>query len=75
VQAPQSADGLTAWAVIERCGGQVRAGMGAPYGLDFAAVLMLADAMGARSALLADILPRIETVIVRSIQKQVTDAE
>ena len=49
--------------------------MGAPYGLDFAAVLMLADAMGARSALLADILPRVETVIVRSIQKQVTDAE
>jgi hypothetical protein len=61
--------------VIERSGGQVRAGMGAPYGLDFGAVLMLADAMGARSPLLADILPRIETVVVRSIQKQVTDGE
>ncbi|WP_204263027.1 hypothetical protein [Methylobacterium sp. BTF04] len=49
--------------------------MGSPYGLDFAAVLMLANAMGAQSALLADLLPRIEIVIVRSIQKQVTDGE
>lgn len=61
--------------MIERCGGQLRAGMGAPFGLDFGAVLMMADAMGALSATLTDVLPRIETIIVRSIQNQVSDAE
>lgn len=49
--------------------------MGSPYGLDFGAILMLADAMGAKSPLLADILPRIESIMVQAIQKQVTDGE
>ncbi|WP_348645338.1 hypothetical protein [Methylobacterium sp. BTF04] len=67
---PQTADGLTAWAVIERCAGQVRAGLGSPYALDFTAILMMADAMGARSGLLADMLPVVEPLIVRAYQTE-----
>jgi hypothetical protein len=66
---------LTAWAVIRRCGGQVRAGAKGPYALDFGAVLVLADAMGATSALLADVLPHVEPVIVTAYREQVENAD
>lgn len=56
--------------MIERCGGQVRAGFGGPYALDFGAILMMADAMGARSALLAEMLPIVEPLIVRAYQAE-----
>ena len=39
------ADGIAAWAVLKRAAGQVRAVMGGVYAIDFAAVLLLADAM------------------------------
>jgi len=63
------------WAVIERCGGQVRAGMGAPYALDFTAVLLLADAMGAGTTLLSDVLPSIEAVIVKAYREDSENAD
>lgn len=66
---------MVAWAVIERCGGQVRAGIGGAYALDFAAILMLADAMGARSALLADLLPAIEPVMIKAYREGAEDAQ
>ncbi len=44
--------------------------MGAPYALDFTAVLTLADAMGAGSPLLADALPSIEAVIVNAYREE-----
>jgi hypothetical protein len=40
--------------------------MGGVYALDFGAVLMLADAMGALNPLLVDILPEIEPIIIRA---------
>jgi len=40
--------------------------MGGVYALDFAAVLLLADAMGALNPLLVDILPEIEPIIIRA---------
>ncbi|MFE1601634.1 DUF7697 family protein [Methylobacterium sp. ID0610] len=58
-----------AWSVIQRCGGQIRAGFGGPYALDFGAILLMAEAMGGASPLLADVLPRIEAVIVKAYQK------
>ncbi|MHC2089468.1 DUF7697 family protein [Methylobacterium sp. CM6244] len=63
------------WAVIERCGGQVRAGMGAPYALDFTAVLLMANAMGANTALLADVLPSMEAVIVQAYREDSENGE
>ncbi|MCJ2009807.1 hypothetical protein [Methylobacterium sp. J-092] len=48
----------------------MRAVKGQAYGLDFGSILMLADAMGARSTLLADVLPAIEPVILKSYQQE-----
>ena len=52
--------------MLKRTAGQVRAVMGGVYALDFGAVLLLADAMGALNPLLVDILPEIEPIIVRA---------
>ncbi len=51
--------------MLKRAVGQVRAVMGGVYALDFGAVLLLADAMGALNTLLVDLLPEIEPIIVR----------
>jgi hypothetical protein len=40
--------------------------MGGVYALDFGAVLMLAEAMGALNPLLIELLPEIEPIIVRA---------
>ncbi len=40
--------------------------MGGVYAVDFAAVLMLADAMGSLNTLLVELLPEIEPIIVRA---------
>lgn len=52
--------------MIRRSSGQVRAAAGGVYALDFGAVLMLADAMGALNPLLAEALPEIEPIVVRA---------
>ena len=52
--------------MLKRAAGQVRAGIGGVYALDFGAVLMLADAMGALNTLLVELLPEIEPIIVRA---------
>lgn len=51
--------------MLKRAAGQVRAVMAGVYALDFGAVLLLADAMGALNTLLVDLLPEIEPIIVR----------
>lgn len=43
--------------------------MGGVYGLDFSAVLLLADAMGALTPILVDVLPEIEPLVVRAYAK------
>ena len=53
-------------ATLKRAAGQVRAGIGGVYALDFGAVLMLADAMGALNTLLVELLPEIEPIVVRA---------
>jgi hypothetical protein len=55
--------------VFRRAAGQVRAVMGGVYALDFGAVLLLADAMGALSPLLVDLLPEIEPIIIRAYRR------
>lgn len=52
--------------MLQRAAGQVRAGIGGVYALDFGAVLMLADAMGALNPLLVELLPEAEPIIVRA---------
>ncbi|MGN7124079.1 DUF7697 family protein [Methylorubrum thiocyanatum] len=63
------------WAVIRRCGGQVRAAFAGPYALDYAAILMMADAMGAETALLADALPSVEPIIVKAYRENAEDGD
>jgi hypothetical protein len=43
--------------------------MGGVYGLDFGAVLLLADAMGALNPILVDALPEVEPLIVRAYRR------
>jgi hypothetical protein len=50
--------------VLRRCRGQVRAGLGGPFALDFVACLALAAAQGAPMDLFAEILPHVEPAIV-----------
>jgi hypothetical protein len=52
--------------VLQRAAGQVRAGIGGVYAIDFGAVLLLADAMGALNTLLVELLPEIEPIVVRA---------
>ncbi len=43
--------------------------MGGVYALDFGAILMLADAMGALNPLLVDVLPEIEPIVVNAYHR------
>lgn len=67
--APQTAEGRTAWAVLRRAAGQVRAVMGGVYALDFGSILLLADAMGALTPLVVELIPEIEPIIVRGYRR------
>jgi hypothetical protein len=49
--------------------------MGGVYGLDFGAILAFAQARGADPELIADLLPRIEPLIVARHGKDVDDAD
>ncbi len=42
--------------------------MNGPYGLDFGAVMQVGQALGADAALLADVLPQIETVVLLALK-------
>ena len=43
--------------------------MGGVYALDFGAILMLAQAMGALNPLLVDVLPEIEHIVVNAYRR------
>ena len=43
--------------------------MGGVYELDFGAILLLAQAMGALNPLLVDVLPEIESIVVNAYRR------
>ncbi|MGW5960824.1 DUF7697 family protein [Methylorubrum thiocyanatum] len=43
--------------------------------MDYGAILMMADAMGAETALLADALPSVEPLIVKAYRENADDGE
>jgi hypothetical protein len=47
--------------------------MGGAFGLDFGAVMMMAQAMGADAALLAEVLPDVEQEIIAALREQADD--
>lgn len=61
------------WSVIQNCGGQVRAGLGTPYALDFTAILLMGSAIGANLSLLSDVLPHVEPLIVKAYRERSDD--
>ncbi|HXF88139.1 MAG TPA: hypothetical protein VNK48_07300 [Xanthobacteraceae bacterium] len=66
LNAPRTPDGVAAWETIRRAAGQVRVAAGGVYALDFGAMLLLAEAMGALNPLLVEALPEIEPIVVRA---------
>ncbi|GEM_PF-741160 len=50
-----------------------KATAGGAYGLDFGAVIALADGLGAANFLFFDLLPEIEAIIVRSYRGDVEE--
>lgn len=59
--------------MISGCARQLRAGMGAPYGLDFSAVLALGEAQNADMHLLAQVLPPIERILLDQLTEDNPD--
>lgn len=59
--------------MIRRSAGQVRAAPGAAYALDFTAILLLAEAMGALSPLLVEALPEIEPIVIAAYAARTPD--
>lgn len=55
--------------MISGCGRQLRAGMSAPYGLDFGAVLALGSAQNADMSLLGQVLPTIERILLDQLSE------
>ncbi len=50
------------------CRHQVRAGFGGAYALDFGAIMLTGQALGAPMALLADVMTAVEPAIVRGLR-------
>ena len=44
--------------------------MGGVYGIDFGAVLLLAEAMGALNPVLIETLPELEPIVVRAYRRE-----
>lgn len=65
---------MLAWSVIRSCRWQLRVGMGGAYALDMGAVLAVAEAMEARTPLLAEVLPAIEGILVSAVRGDGEDA-
>lgn len=66
---PHTDDGISAWSVIQACRWQIRVGMAGAYALDLTAVLTMAEAMEAKTALLVEVLPAIEGVLIAGLRK------
>jgi hypothetical protein len=57
--------------VIQSCGSQLRVGgMGMPFGMDFGAVMTMAAARGADTALVAEALPAVEAAVLAGLARE-----
>lgn len=61
--------------MIKGCRWQLRTGVSGAHGLDFGAVLATAQARGAASPLLAELLPEIEGVLIQCLRSPDEDVE
>lgn len=64
------------WDVITSCGNQLRvAPMGGAFALDFGAVMQMGSALGADTALLAEVLPAVESEIIGALAAEREDGD
>ncbi|WP_370169823.1 DUF7697 family protein [Sphingobium abikonense] len=59
--------------MVSGCIRQLRAGMGAPYALDFGAVLSMGTAQGADMTMLAELLPSMERILLDKFSEEAPD--
>lgn len=57
------------------CGGQVRATLRGPYGLDYGAILAFGGAMGADLGMVAEALPAVEAILVKAYAEESDHAD
>lgn len=67
---PRTVDGLLAWEIATRVGGQWRAIPGAVIGLDMTAVFAIGSALGVPPTVLAEFMPSIEAVAIKEFNKR-----
>ena len=70
---PRSLEGIEVWDLLTRCSGQLRTAGGTVLGLDMAACLDVARALGLDLAVTALLLPACETGLLEGLRKQVPD--
>jgi hypothetical protein len=68
---PATFEGVQIWDLVGRLGGQMRVSGKAIIGWDLGAALMLARALGINALIVAELLPEIEAVMVRKINKRI----
>uniref|UniRef100_UPI001B7F8A0F DUF7697 family protein n=1 Tax=Erythrobacter cryptus TaxID=196588 RepID=UPI001B7F8A0F len=68
---PHTLEGWLVWDLAQRLSGQLRAVPGAVIGLDMAAALAMAEALGIDRRAAAEFLPAIEAMMVRAINAQI----
>lgn len=63
-------EGADVWRLAQRLNGQIRAIPGAVLGWDMTAALAMARALGVDQAAAAELLPEIESVMVRKMNER-----
>lgn len=62
--------------MLTACGNQLRvAPMGGPFALDYGAVMQMGAALGVDAAMLAEVLPAVESEIIAAIAEAGEDAD
>ena len=71
MNAPHSLEGWQVWDLVQRLGGQLRVSGSAVIGWDMGAALQLGAALGIPSPAIAELLPAVETAMVRKVNEEV----
>lgn len=71
MNAPQTVEGLAIWELFQSLTGQVRVSRGLVTGIEMGTAFQIADALGVNKFALAELFPRIEAAIVRSMNEAI----
>lgn len=71
MNAPKTVEGAAVWELFQSMTGQVRVSRGLVIGVEMGTAFQIADALGVNKFALAELFPRIEAVIVRSMNEAI----